>query len=259
MKQTSSNTRRLLVIFSLFAIGAVILRIAMSPVQPPNEIASNQFVGTSSAAGGGNVEFAKPKSSKSPDANLNASAGRVAQAIRATSVFSQPSTRSHIYYTIRPKEYLVVKDYKKDWKRVLMKNGTYAYVQSHGMNVLDYEYMVPKSKLLAMNQNSVTSFARSMLGRHMTSVEMVREAYSNEGFNLPKAAKDQVNVGKPVKKLEDLKEGDRLYFWDYDKDEVGETGIYVGNGYFIHGTGSGLATDYLGDKKYMKLLVAARR
>ena len=72
------------------------------------------------------------------------SLGRVAQATALTKVYSRPSTRAHIFYSVHPAEYLVVKDYKKDspWKLVLMKNGTYAYARTEGMKILDYEYKV---------------------------------------------------------------------------------------------------------------------
>ena len=61
--------------------------------------------------------------------------------------------------------------------------------------------------------------------------------------------------------VDGAKAGDRLYFWDSKRGIVGHTGIYLGKGYFEHSsrTHRGVDTDYLGDPKWMRILVAARR
>jgi len=193
-------------------------------------------------------------------------------------------------------EYLVVKDYKKDnpWKLVLMKNGTYAYARSEQMKVLDYEYMVPESQMVAIQPRSSTLTSRGATrfsGRGSSDLRaevadyalnfkgtpyvwggnsltngidcsgFVKQLYGQIGLDLPRTAAEQVNVGKPIHRLEDLQKGDRLYFWDYNRGCVGHTGIYIGNGNFVHSsmTHKGVDTDYLGEKKWMRLLVAARR
>jgi len=68
-------------------------------------------------------------------------------------------------------------------------------------------------------------------------------------------------VGTPVTRLEDLQPGDRLYFWDAKRGMIGHTGIYLGGGYFVHSSRGhgGVNTDYLGQKKWLNILVAARR
>jgi len=224
------------------------------------------------------------------------SLGRVAQATGLTKVYSRPSTRAHVFYSVQDKEYLVVKDYKKDspWKYVLMKNGTYAYARTEKMNILNYEYMVPASQMVAVQPRSTALTSRGadrFSGRGSDNVRaavadyalnfkgtpyvwggnnltggidcsgFVKQLYGQIGLTLPRTAAEQVNVGLKIKRLEDLQKGDRLYFWDYNRNCVGHTGIYMGNGYFVHSSRGhqGVATDYLGEKKWLKILVAARR
>lgn len=221
------------------------------------------------------------------------SLGRVAQATGITKVYSKPSTRARVYYSVHPKEYLVVKDYKKGspWKLVLLQNMKYGYARGDSMSILAYEYKVPASSttLVAMSPSpratglssrssdslraAVADYALNFKGKTSyvwggtnlaTGADcsgFVKELYGEIGFKLPRTAAQQVNVGAPVKRLEDLRKGDRLYFWDYNRNMVGHTGIYIGNGYFVHSsrTHRGVDTDYLGEAKWMRLLVAARR
>ena len=68
-------------------------------------------------------------------------------------------------------------------------------------------------------------------------------------------------MGQQITRLEDLQAGDRLYFWENKRGKIGHTGIYLGKGYFVHSSvgNHGVATDYLGSKNWLKILVAARR
>ena len=81
------------------------------------------------------------------------------------------------------------------------------------------------------------------------------------GGTPPGPAAGQALVGKKTPRLEDLQSGDRLYFWENKRNKIGHTGIYLGNGYFVHSSRghNGVATDYLGQQKWLKILVAARR
>lgn len=222
------------------------------------------------------------------------SLGRVAQAKIVTKIYSKPSTRSRVYYSVQPTEYLVVKDYKKGspWKLVLLQNMSYGYTRNESIDVLDYEYkvdassvpsqqvaMAPNPRATALSSRSGAS-ARAAVAQYSLNFKgtpyvwggndlkngvdcsgFVKQLYGQIGLNLPRTAAQQVNVGKPIRRLEDLQPGDRLYFWDYNRNMVGHTGIYYGGGYFVHSsrTHRGVDKDYLGEAKWMRLLVAARR
>jgi cell wall-associated NlpC family hydrolase len=89
----------------------------------------------------------------------------------------------------------------------------------------------------------------------------VKKMYGKIGLSLPRTAAEQALVGKPIYNLEDLQKGDRLYFWDKKRGKIGHTGIYLGDGNFVHSSSGrgGVATDYLGSDRWLKILVAARR
>ena len=217
------------------------------------------------------------------------SLGRVAQAKALTRIYARPSARSHIFYSVQPNEYLVVRDYKKGspWKLVVMSNMSCGYALVDSMNLLNYEYKVPAAQTpLAMAPRPTALSSRSGAelraavaqysmnfkgtpyvwgGNNLTGgidcSGFVKQLYGQIGLNLPRTAAEQVNVGAPVTRLQDLQPGDRLYFWDSKRGIVGHTGIYLGKGYFEHSsrTHRGVDTDYLGDPKWMRILVAARR
>jgi cell wall-associated NlpC family hydrolase len=79
----------------------------------------------------------------------------------------------------------------------------------------------------------------------------VKKLYGDIGMNLPR---------QPITRLENLRKGDRLYFWENKRNTIGHTGIYLGNGYFVHSSRghNGVNTDLL-TEKWLKILVAARR
>ncbi|MBX3119966.1 MAG: C40 family peptidase [Fimbriimonadaceae bacterium] len=206
--------------------------------------------------------------------------GKLGQALKAATIFSKPSTKSKTYYKTKEYQYLVIQNSSKDgWLQVLMENGAYGYIKSEAVATFAYVVTldVPKGNRDYQNLSSRSraSAARNGLNYQGTPYKwggndptrgidcsgFVKYLFGQIGVDLPRTAAEQVKVGTPITKLEDLKEGDRLYFWDHKRNKVGHTGIYLGNGYFVHSSSSnkGVATDYLGDAKWLKILVAARR
>lgn len=88
----------------------------------------------------------------------------------------------------------------------------------------------------------------------------VRSVFESQGFSLPRVAADQATVGQLVS-WNDLQAGDRLYFDMGNKGRVSHTGLYLGNGYFIHAsTNHGhVDVDSILKPNYYKALVCARR
>ena len=60
-----------------------------------------------------------------------------------------------------------------------------------------------------------------------------RYVYKNFGYNLATVSYQQTSVGTEVTR-ENLKPGDLVLFYNDEKTKIGHTGIYVGNGDFIH-------------------------
>ncbi|MBC8102502.1 MAG: C40 family peptidase [Cytophagales bacterium] len=88
----------------------------------------------------------------------------------------------------------------------------------------------------------------------------VQKVFRSQGFSLPRVAADQAKVGQLVE-WSDLSPGDRIYFDMGNKGRVSHTGIYLGNGYFIHASTNHrrVDVDALTKPNYYKALVCARR
>lgn len=217
------------------------------------------------------------------------SSGKLGQAIKDTKILSKPGGRA--YYSVKPYEYLVLRTSDKpSYYKVLLQNGRDGYVSSDAVARLPYDVMAPAqasaasstsrfgsrtsatSRLSSNTRAAVANYSLQFRGtpyewggndpnRGIDCSGFVKYLYGQIGINLPRTAAEQVNVGTPITHLEDLQPGDRLYFWSSKRNRVGHTGIYLGNGYFCHASSnhSAVATDYLGTKHWLSILVAARR
>lgn len=212
--------------------------------------------------------------------------GKLGQATVATRIHASPSSRSRVYYRVKPFEYLVVRESARGgWTRVLLQNGALGYVRTENVAMLPYTVTAdapPATAVRASGRQALALSSRggSALQRYTLQFQgtpykwggndlvggidcsgFVKEIFSALDVNLPRTAAEQATVGKPITRLENLKQGDRLYFWDSKRGKVGHTGIYLGDGFFVHSssTRGGVATDNLRNPKWMRILVAARR
>ena len=206
--------------------------------------------------------------------------GKLGQATEKTPIYASMSTRSKVYYRVKQYEYLVVTDSSRDnWMKVLLQNGKYGYVPADTIAKLPYEVSAevqPRTSRTSVANQTSRGYAADMglqfrgtpyvwggndLNRGIDCSGFVKKLFGQVGVNLPRTAAQQALVGQPITRLEDLQKGDRLYFWENKRNIIGHTGIYLGNGYFVHSSRghNGVATDYLGSPKWLKILVAARR
>jgi len=88
---------------------------------------------------------------------------------------------------------------------------------------------------------------------------LVQTAYAARGISLPRTAREQFERGRPVDYTE-LLPGDRLYFVSRS-GRINHTGIYIGNGRFIHASSRRgcVAVDGLTELMYWTRFVGARR
>ncbi|MDF2439751.1 MAG: hypothetical protein JWN98_735 [Abditibacteriota bacterium] len=88
---------------------------------------------------------------------------------------------------------------------------------------------------------------------------MVQASFRDHGQRLPRTAAQQARVGRPVQPSE-LQTGDRLYF-SASGSRVDHTGLYMGDGLFVHASGSGrsVIVSNLYDKRNWNIFVGARR
>lgn len=85
--------------------------------------------------------------------------------------------------------------------------------------------------------------------------------YSNFGYTLGSTASSQTNIGSEISR-DNLQVGDLILFYNESKTSIGHTGIYIGNGEFIHAANPkrGVVTDNLNTSSYYnERFVSARR
>lgn len=213
--------------------------------------------------------------------------GKLGQALRDVGIHSRMTGGSHVYYRTKQFEYLVVNPTRSAvWTSVVLQNGSKGYIPSDAVAVLPYNVLqsAPKrssrENLLASRSDSyvppgapgdVAGLATQYIGTPykwggqdlQSGIDcsgFVKKMFGDIGVNLPRTAAEQETVGEPITRLEDLQRGDRLYFWEAKRGKIGHTGIYLGNGYFVHSSSGkgGVATSAL-TRSWIKILVAARR
>ncbi|MBL8049144.1 MAG: C40 family peptidase [Chthonomonas sp.] len=202
--------------------------------------------------------------------------GKLGQTVQATKILAQPAARAKVYYSAKAFEYLIVNDSKYDtWLKVKLKNGRDGYIARNAVAKLPYDVTQTTNGETGfesgLDKTSIPGYALKYVGTPyvwggnnlkggIDCSGFVQQLYGKIGMNLPRTASEQALVGKPITRLDDLKSGDRLYFWENKRNKIGHTGIYMGNGYFIHSSRGkgGVDTDYLSEK-WRKILVAARR
>jgi len=88
---------------------------------------------------------------------------------------------------------------------------------------------------------------------------LVQKVFATHGVKLPRTAASQFQVGTAVR-YDRLQPGDRLYFVG-KRGKVDHTGIYIGNGQFIHASSRRgmVAVDNLGSDFYWRRFIGAKR
>ena len=224
--------------------------------------------------------------------------GRLGQAVEELRIYASMNTRARVYSRVPAFQHLVVNTTRYDrWVAITMVNGIKGFALSEKVALLPYEVTVPASSRTAGSTTSRSGSRGSrpavqsgsqevdqMLQRSFNYIGtryvwggnsltggidcsgFVKELYEGIGVNLPRTAREQARVGKPIERLEDLRAGDRLYFWDRRRGYIGHTGIFLGyhpdgGAYFIHSSSNnrGVATDDLRNPKWRNILVGARR
>ncbi len=206
--------------------------------------------------------------------------GKLGQALESVTIHASTSANSRAYYKVQPYEYLVINQGPNEkWVKVLMQNGRSGYAESEKIAKLPYDVTQDQTQQTAPRSRDYSLSSRGQAANYglnfvgtpykwggndiqngIDCSGFVKKLYGMIGLNLPRTAAEQALVGQPVYRLEDLQSGDRLYFWEKKRGKIGHTGLYLGNGYFVHSSVShhGVATDYL-TEKWRAILVAARR
>ena len=115
----------------------------------------------------------------------------------------------------------------------------------------------------SLNGESVVSYAKQFLGMSYVlggktpetgfdCAGFTKYVYKNFGYTLGTIASAQTTVGTDVTSMADLKVGDLVLFQNEEKTKIGHTGVYMGNGEFIHAANPerGVVIDNLNTSSY---------
>ena len=166
--------------------------------------------------------------------------------------------------------YLAIKTEYASWYAVLMIDGSLGWIQKNAVRVLDFN-VVRRGDEASRLVKTVLEKAQEYLGvpyvwggngwSGLDCSGLVKNCFAKSGVRLPRRASEQARVGRPVPlDPSALKPGDRLYF-AVKRASIDHTGIYLGNGLFIHASMSqGKVTiDPLRKPLFSRSWVAARR
>lgn len=202
--------------------------------------------------------------------------GRLGVTLQSVNIYAGPSTSRRVLVRIEQGTNLALTADRGEWFGVLMSDGSTGWVEKESVQVLNYEVVTQTDSpqytpnpLLTGSQNALLQTAYSYLGvpyryggnspSALDCSAFVQRCFGALGIRLPRTAQEQFGVGAPVPP-EQLQAGDRLYFGN-SSGRITHTGIYIGNGYFIHASSNmkGVAISHLGQPAYQKIYVGARR
>lgn len=233
----------------------------------------------------GNVSFAQNEQTSNAQRNT---IGKLGQMLVEAPIFIKPDKRSKIISKTEKEQYVVMRDLTSDWATVVMHDGSNGYIEAKHIDRLPFEVNIAPP-----NANTSRGPGRTFDNNQVSrggdwTMNLLREAqkyigtpykwggnslrsgvdcsgyvqqlFAMFGMALPRTAEQQSAVGMPIARLDQLEPGDRLYFTDSKRERITHTGIYMGNGYFIHSSSGnkGVAIDFLSEK-WLKIMVDARR
>jgi len=197
-----------------------------------------------------------------------AASGRVAHVIGlSANVYRETSVTKHAPVITVPfetrLEVLSEKPVEGErWLQVRLPDGRTAWVQMGDVTLEPKKLSIAEAIELAKKFIGVTYTWGGTSSFGYDCSGFMQMLMRQRGILMPRDADDQAAWSGvvPVKR-EELQPGDLLYFGSSDK-RITHTGMYIGNGQFIHDTTSGhpsVQISDLNEPKWSKLLVAARR
>jgi cell wall-associated NlpC family hydrolase len=100
------------------------------------------------------------------------------------------------------------------------------------------------STSLQAKSKYIETIAKSMLGKKYKwggegpygydCSGFTKEVFEKKGIELPRLSKEQAKVGIKIRKRNQLRKGDLVFFTSKNHKSVNHVGIYLGNGKFIH-------------------------
>jgi cell wall-associated NlpC family hydrolase len=235
--------------------------------------------------------FAQRDNKRNPQ---RAAVGKLGQVKEGAVIYSRPDTKSKkLNANVKPDTYVIIRKISGDWVTLVMSDGTDGFMPLSQIEKLPYDVNIRKPEVSAApaTRGDIGRFARNSAPK-LTGTDIgsqivnygtqfigtkyvwggnsltggidcsgfVQQLFRRHGVSLPRTAQEQSYVGQAVEDLSQLQAGDRLYFTDSKRVRITHTGLYMGNGYFIHSSSSrnGIYIDPLSEK-WIKILVNVRR
>lgn len=210
--------------------------------------------------------------------------GRLGVLEQNASIRAGRSSRHRLLARVATGTYVALTNQVGEWYGVLMSDRSIGWVRQRDVRILDYEVVsttpLPaqttknytpdlSSPLLSSGQRNLLQYAFSFLGvpykyggtsvSGMDCSAFVQRCFAAMGIRLPRTAAEQYQCGMPISPQE-LQAADRVYFANRN-GRINHTGIYIGNGYFIHSSSNrkGVAVSHLSEPMYARMYVGARR
>ncbi|MCS6862299.1 MAG: C40 family peptidase, partial [Abditibacteriales bacterium] len=167
---------------------------------------------------------------------------------------------------------LVITGQSDDWFAVMMSDRSTGWIPKKYVRLEDVELVANPSAMHTGAEGGnafVVQEAFRYLGvpyryggsspSGMDCSAFVQRCFRAVGISLPRTAAEQFRYGTPVAP-EQLLPGDRVYFAN-SSGRINHTGIYIGNGQFIHASGSAgqVTVSPLFSGKYWNTFAGARR
>ncbi len=154
-----------------------------------------------------------------------------------------------------PSKYLSVTSQTVDVSAQIVSNDPGGSVGGYGRNYAGENPMVAQALRWLGTPYRYGGTSR----RGIDCSALVKTAFAQCGYRLPRTAAQQATVGSAVLPAE-LKAGDRLYF-SASGTRIDHTGLYMGDGLFVHASGSGrqVMVSNLFTPRNWNIFVGARR
>lgn len=215
--------------------------------------------------------------------------GRLGQLTQSTSIFRRRSSSGPRLTEAPAGTYLAIQQDAGAWIGVLMADGSTGWLSRDRVQMMDYEVVssgripnyanmgdgdiYPRGTAPYFNGDPAVLFQEAYKylgvryvwgGNTANGIDcsgFIKNIFGVCGYPLPRLGSDQMAYGIPVSP-DQLRPGDRLYF-GRRKERLGvtHTGLYIGNGYFIHASSSrhGVAISSLSEQMFARIYVCARR
>lgn len=218
--------------------------------------------------------------------------GRLGQAIRTTSIYRARSTGSVKLSNAAAGTYVAIQAEEGNWYGILMADSSIGWLRHENVKlmeyqvvstdaststpgtIIDYDYSdgLPSSRSIFFQGDPEALFREAYKymgvpyhwgGNTYNGIDcsgFVHNIFAANGYNLPRHSSDQTALGLAIPK-DQLQPGDRLYFGNAVKRDITHTGLYLGNGYFIHSSSGrhGVAVSQLSEPLFERIYICSRR